>query len=101
MPKIIYTPEGADALSWDFDPDKLLSPECMTIERMTGQTYAEWLDALGRGSMGAVHALLYVLMKRDRPTLAADQVQFSLSEVDVEADKPAPKARKKATPPSA
>ena len=97
MAKFVYSPEGAEPRSWEFDPTKLMSPECMAIEKLTGLTYAEWLGAVERGSMGAIHALLFVLMKRDNPTLEADQVQFSLSEVEMQADKPAPKARKAAT----
>lgn len=97
MPKFVYKPEGADPLSWEFDPDKMKSSELILIEEMTGWTSAEWADYAERGSIKAVHALLYVFLKRDRPTLTAEQVpDFTMDELDFEADKPAPKARKRA-----
>lgn len=102
MPKFIYKPEGAEPLSWAFDPDKMKSSELIAIEDATGWTAAEWGDAAERGSIKAVHALLWVMLRRDRPTLTLDQVpDFDMTEVDFEADKPAPKARKRATEPDA
>lgn len=81
--KIVYTPEGADPRSWDFDPMKLMSAECMAIEKLTRLTYVEALNQLSRGSMTAIHAVLYVLMKRTLPTLTPSEVQFSLDEIDL------------------
>lgn len=102
MPKFIYKPEGAEPRTWHFDADKMKSVEMMAIERLTGLTYAEWAEAAERGSITAVHALLYVLLKRDVPGLDPDEVQFTLDEIDMEADDtPAPKGPKKATKPSA
>jgi hypothetical protein len=84
MPKFVYKPEGRDPLSWDFDPAKLMNPEAEAIERHTGMTYGEWLEALGKSSMLALHGLLFVFLKRGIPTLKWDDVQFSISEVDLE-----------------
>ena len=96
--KFIYKPEGADPRSWDFDPSKMLSAEMIAIERLTGFTWEEWIDACSRGSMLAVHALLYVLLKRSAPQLKPDEVQFTLDEIDMQPDDvPAPKAPKKGT----
>lgn len=86
MPKFVYKPEGVDPKSWDFDPNKLMNPEAEAIERHTGMTYGEWLQALGRSSMLAMHGLLFVFLKRDIPTLKWDDVQFNLSEIDMELD---------------
>jgi hypothetical protein len=98
MPKFIYKPEGADPLSWDFDPDKMKSSELIAIEEATGWTAAEWGDAAERGSVKAVNALLWVMLRRDRPGLDLDQVpDFDMTEIDFEADKPAPKAPRKGT----
>jgi hypothetical protein len=49
-------------------------------------TYGEWLQALGKSSMLALHGLLYVMLKRGIPTLKWDDVQFSISEIDLEVD---------------
>lgn len=93
--KFSYKPEGADEPRvWDFDPSHMKSSEMMAVERLTGMTWAEWIDACARGSMIAVHALLYVLLKRDMPSLKPDEVEFELDEVDITGgDEPAPKAR--------
>lgn len=95
MPRLIYKPEGADPKSWEFSPDRLLSPEVMLIERQTGLTFAEWADALGRGSITALHAALWVLLRRDVPDLDPEAVQFSMSDIDIAEDE---KPKKKADP---
>jgi hypothetical protein len=84
MPKFVYKPEGVEPKSWDFDPNKLMNPEAEAIERHTGMTYGEWQDALGRNSMLAFHGLLFVFLKREIHTLKWDDVQFSISELDLE-----------------
>ena len=82
--QFVYNPEGADPRSWDFQPHKLMSPEVEVIERHTKMTYAEWVDACGRGSFLALHGLLYVLLKRTIPTLRWDDVQFSMEDLSWE-----------------
>lgn len=90
MPRFVYKPEGADPRSWEFDPDLLPSSEAEVIEEYTGWAYPEWWGHYRRGSMKAAHALLFVMLRRDAPTLEWDQVQFTISEYDIEAD-PVPK----------
>lgn len=87
MRKITYAPEGAEPVSWEFAPDKLLNVEAMEIEKRTGMTFVQWGQELGRGSMTALTALLYVLMRRSRPSLKFEEVQFSMTEVTIETDK--------------
>jgi hypothetical protein len=82
--QFVYKPEGIDPKKWDFAPEKLMNPESEAIERVTKMTFGEWADAVTRGSVTAIHALLWVLLKRADPTLTYDAVQFSLSEVDFE-----------------
>ncbi len=84
--KFVYTPEGADPRSWDFDPNKLLNVEAEIIERHTGLTFAEVIENMSKGSMLALHGILFVLLKRSDPTLKWDSVQFSLSELDLDLD---------------
>jgi hypothetical protein len=86
MPKFVYKPEGRDPMSWDFDPNKLMNPEAEAIERHTGMAFGEWIQALGKSSMLALHGLLFVMLKREIPTLKWDDVQFSISEIDMEMD---------------
>lgn len=79
--KFVYTAEGADPKSWPFNPKKLMNAEAEAIERQTGMTFSEWEDRVTRGSITATHALLWVLLKRDVPTLKYDEVVFNASEV--------------------
>lgn len=80
----VYKPEGAEPQRWEFDPDKLMSPEAEAIERHTGMDYSEWARRVGSGSMLALHGLLFVMLKRTEPTLRWDQVVFSIGDVDFE-----------------
>lgn len=77
-----YQPEGTETpRTWEYDPHKLMSPEAEAIERLTDMTFGEWQVAVQRDSIRALHALLFVLLRRDDKTLKYDQVQFSMSEV--------------------
>jgi hypothetical protein len=71
---LIYEPEGATPREWDFEPDKLMTAEVEAIERQTGWTYVEFGQQLGKGSVTAKRALLWVLLKRNEPTLRHAQV---------------------------
>jgi hypothetical protein len=82
----VYAPEGADPQKWPFDPTRLMSPEVETIERHTGMSFGQWLEAVTSSSMLALHGLLYVLLKRTNPTLKWDQVQFCMADLDFELD---------------
>lgn len=87
--QFVYKPEGVDAEGWkrwEFAPDRLLSPEAVAIERLTKLTFAEWEDAALRGSVSALHAFLYVMLKRDNPTLKPAEVVFSMKEIDLDLD---------------
>ena len=84
--QFVYTQGGASPRKWDFDPSRLMNAEAEAIERVSKLSFAEWADAVTRGHMGAIHALLWVMLKRVDPTLAYDAVQFSLSEIDFELD---------------
>lgn len=86
MPLFVYKPEGVEPRKWPWAPNKLLSPEAEVIERRTGMHFSDWSDAVTEGSMTALHGLLYVLLKREEPTLKWEQVVFSMSEVDFELD---------------
>lgn len=81
--KFVYKPEGADPREWEFDPTRLMSPEVETIERHTGLTFNQWVEAVGNGSFLAFHGLLYVLLKRTTPTLKWTDVQFCMADIDM------------------
>jgi hypothetical protein len=81
--QFVYKPEGADPITWDFDPTRLMSPEVETIERHTGLTFMQWVEGVGNGSFLAFHGLLYVLLKRTSPTLKWTDVQFCMADIDM------------------
>lgn len=93
MRKLTYTPEGAEPREWVFDPDRMRSEALEAIEDVTGWTTAEWLDLLGRGSMRALRALVWVNLRNQVPDLEFSAVSFDATEVnfvtdDAEAEDP-------------
>lgn len=84
--KLIYTPENGARAEWTFKLGRLLNVEAEEIEKRTGMTFTAWKAAVQSGSMLAMHALLFVLLRRDQPRLAWDQVQFADEDVELEYD---------------
>lgn len=84
--KLVYAPEGAEPREWVFDPDRMRSPELEAIEDATGWTTAEWLDLLGRGSMRALRALVWVNLRQHVPDLEFSAVSFDATEVNFVTD---------------
>jgi len=85
VPKLTYSPEGADPRTWEVPLERLLSSEAMAIERVTKMSYGEWKQAVWKNSMTAVHALLWVLMKRESPTLKPEQLEFCEADIELDA----------------
>jgi len=81
---LIYKPEGATERRWTYAPDKILSSEAEAIEKITGITYEEFGQALIKGSMTARRALLWVLLKREEPTLRHSQVDVPVGAITVD-----------------
>lgn len=71
---LIYRPEGAEERQWPFHPDKLMSSEAEALEKVTGLTYSEFGMELVKGSARSRRALLWVMMKRENPTLRLNQI---------------------------
>jgi hypothetical protein len=81
--KFVYKPEGADVRSWDLDFDTMKASEWISIEKQAGLASAEFAEALQKGSLLAVKALLWVLLKRSMSTLSWDSLDFTMAEVDI------------------
>lgn len=81
-----YKPEGGEVQTWRITTGRLLSPEMEAIERVTETFYPQWNQSLLNGSVSAARALLWVLRKRENPTLKYDEVQFTYDEFDLEYD---------------
>lgn len=69
MPKLTYTPEGVEPMSWDLEFGQILSPERIAIERATGMPWRECCQRFFKDDTAVLDAFLHVLMKRSRPTL--------------------------------
>lgn len=98
--RFVYKPEGADERSWDLDFNNMKASEWISIEKQAGLASREFAAALQKGSLLAVKALLWVLLKRSMSTLSWDSLDFTMAEIDmvpdeddeVEAGEPDPKA---------
>lgn len=85
MPRLIYTPEGSDTpKTWDFSFGRLLSPERIAIEKMTGIGWQNVQRGFFENRGDVIHALLYVLLKRDLPALRPDEVVFCDDEIGLD-----------------
>ena len=71
-----------DGEVFEFDASRMTNVEGMAIEKATGLLYAEWAEALSKGSMMAQTALVWVIKKRQEPTLRFDDVVFTTVEID-------------------
>ncbi|GAA1790290.1 hypothetical protein GCM10009795_039980 [Nocardioides hankookensis] len=86
---IVYTPEGtepADATRIPWRPGRIRNRDTVVLERLTGMTFVEFVDAIDNGSMLALEALLFVELSKTNPTLKRDQVDFCMDEISWELD---------------
>lgn len=79
-----YKPEGADPRSWEFKPERMLSPECIEIEKRTGWDFSVWLERFKNANMLAIHAYLFVMLRREIHALKWDDVSFCIDEISFE-----------------
>ena len=83
--RVTYKPDGADPKVWTgVRRGRIMSAEAEAIERHTGMDFGVMWDALERDNMLAIHGLLFVLLKRNIPTLKWEEVQFCLDEFVIE-----------------
>jgi hypothetical protein len=75
-----------DGKTYDYDQDRMTNIEAMAIEKVTGLTFAEWAEALTNGSMLATTALVWVVQKRDEPTIKFSEVEFELARLELDDD---------------
>lgn len=85
---LIYQPEGSEEPQrWTYNPRRLMSAEREAIERRTGMVFADFTKAVIQGSSVARRALLWVMLKRDHPTMRYDDVDFAWDELKLEYSK--------------
>lgn len=68
-----------------FDQERIMLPEVMEIEKISGLSYMEWKIELNRFSMSAVAPLLHILRKRAGMPSEFATMQLNVADVDVRA----------------
>lgn len=82
---LTYAPEGSqEPKRWRYDPRKLMSAERETLERVTDRNFAQFTTDVLQGNALCRRALLWVLLKREHPTLRFADVDFAWDEVKLE-----------------
>lgn len=85
--KFTYTPgDESAAREWLVKPEKMANVEAEAIERVSGLRFPEWNEELRHARMSAVHALLWVLLRRDIPGLKYEAVEFTAEEYELDFD---------------
>lgn len=84
MPRLTYKPEGADPKVWDFSFGRIKFGERAAIEKATGLGWAGVQAGFWSNHAEVIHALLWVLLKRDIPTLRSTEVDFMDDEIEVD-----------------
>jgi hypothetical protein len=86
---IVYQPQGGDAHRWDLTEIRILATEAEAVERVTDLDWQAARAKVVRGSMLALRAVAWVLMKRTDTTLrygqfspAADELSWEYSQAE-------------------
>src|SRR4051812_10596799 len=61
---------------YEFEDTAADNIELMAVERVTGMTIPEWADAISRGSMLGITALIWIMRRRTEPNLEFSDVHF-------------------------
>lgn len=78
-----------DGHQFEFDENRLTFAEARAVERVTGVTMAEAMDAASKGSALALQAYMWIAMKRaDPPLKFSDLDDMSLGDFTFTTDEP-------------
>lgn len=79
---------------FEVDPSKLTFGEAKRIEQSTGLTFSKWGEQLAAGSVSALQALVWTLLRRTRPDVRFDDIEeLAFGEVEMVGDEPAGPAK--------
>jgi len=84
MKLLIHVGQGDARQTYEYIPGKLLNVEFGAMERMSGHIGEDLEDALRKGGINAMTALVWVLRKRQEPTLRFEQVVFTTEDLTTE-----------------
>lgn len=83
---IVYAPEGGETHRWDLKTVRILATEAEAVERVTDLEWEAARAKVVKGSMLALRAVAWVLMKRTDTTLRYGQFAPAASELSYEYD---------------
>lgn len=73
----------------EVDPSKLTFGEAKRIEQVTGLTFSKWGEQLQAGSITALQALVWILVRRRSPEARFDDIDdIEFGQVEMVADDP-------------
>lgn len=81
---IVYAPEGGEVHRWDLKEIRIMATEAEAVERVTDLDWAAARAKIVKGSMLALRAVAWVLLKREQPTLRYTQFEPAAAELDFE-----------------
>ncbi|MGA6159589.1 hypothetical protein ACPEIC_40345 [Stenotrophomonas sp. NPDC087984] len=83
---IVYAPDDGDERRWDLKTARIMAPEAEAVEQVTGLEWDKAKAKVINGSMLAIRATAWVLMKREQPTLRYTQFVPAAHELAYELD---------------
>lgn len=85
--RLIYTPEDGEKREFTFRPRQLMSPEAEALEDVGGDAWDSF-DEFGmkflKGNRRAYRAALWLMLKREEPTLRFRDLVVRVDEIEVE-----------------
>ena len=81
---LIHVGVGDARQTYEYRHGKLLNVEYGAMDRVSGLVGVDLEQALDKGGMNAMTALIWVLRKRQEPTLRYEQVVFTADEMSFE-----------------
>ncbi|MEV0183807.1 hypothetical protein AB0I54_31665 [Streptomyces sp. NPDC050625] len=83
---IVYAPEDGQTHRWDLKTARILATEAEAVERVTDLDWATARSKVVKGSMLALRAIAWVLLKRSQPALRYTQFDPAAGELGFEYD---------------
>lgn len=81
--RVVWTHDG-DETTWNIAISKFMNVEMIAVERATGLPVPAFFMGVYSGSMLARTALLWILRKRQEPSLLFDEVELEIGELDIQ-----------------
>lgn len=83
---IVYAPDDGETHRWDLKAARILATEAEAVERVTDLDWNTARAKVIKGSMLALRAIAWVLLKRQQPSLRYGQFDPAAGELDWQYD---------------